>query len=73
MIVRLSTAQQIRLLDWSEAIGRGHVAAGCEPPGYELVITVAEPYMTTARAESGSDRIELGDVDIELDPTAVGA
>jgi hypothetical protein len=67
MLIRLSHEQELRLLEWSATIGRAHASAGCEPPGYVLIVEVAGPYGASARAESGSSEIELGDVTVELE------
>jgi hypothetical protein len=66
MLIRLSLDQQARLLEWARTITEAHVAAGCEPPGYELIINVAGPYGVSATASSGSSVIDLGGVSLDL-------
>jgi hypothetical protein len=67
MLIKLSRQQELQLLEWAAEIGRAHASAGCEPPGYQLIITVAEPYGSSAEAVCGSARIDLGEVSVELD------
>jgi hypothetical protein len=67
MLIRLSKQQESELLKWASSIASSHVEADCEPPGYELVITIAEPCTTTARAECGAASLSLGEVAVEFE------
>jgi hypothetical protein len=66
LIIRLSPEQQHDLLEWSERITAAHVGEDCLPPGYELIVSVSSEF-ATAEARCGSQRLDLGDVDVSLE------
>lgn len=66
MVITLTLEQQTQLLAWAGRITEDHINAESMPPGYTLHIEVGAPFPPDAWARCGSDRIELGDVDIKL-------
>ena len=66
MHIRLSREQTKSLLEWAGKITAAHVEADCEPPGYYLHIAVGGGYPSSIEAISGSGRLDLGDIDVDL-------
>lgn len=62
----LSREQTACLLEWVGKITTAHVEADCEPPGYYLRIAVGAGYPSSIEATSGSSRLDLGDVEVDL-------
>lgn len=67
MIIYTTTAQDSTLQDWYRQILRAHHDDGCEPPGFTLEIELGLPshYGISATAVCGSQRLELGDVEVK--------
>jgi hypothetical protein len=61
MRIELNPEQQRRLFEWAAKVTKAHVDAGCEPPGYELVISFG-PLENLAQAHSGTASLDLGEV-----------
>lgn len=66
MHIRLSRQQTQRLLKWAGRSTEDEVEADCEPSGYYLEINVGAGYPSTIEAISGSERLDLGDVDVSM-------
>lgn len=66
MHIRLSREQTKSLLKWARKITTAHIDADCEPPGYDLHIAIGGGYPSSVEAISGSSRLDLGDVDVDL-------
>lgn len=63
MIIRLSKKQQHDLLVWSGRITAAHFEEECEPPGYDLNISVTS-LGASAEARCGPEMLDLGDVEL---------
>jgi hypothetical protein len=70
MKIVLSAIQEGRLLEWVGLRMSEQVESGCEPSGYELVVSVCGPYGASATARIGKLAIELGEVEVQLLQTA---
>ena len=66
MHIRLSREQTECLLEWAGKINSAHFDADCEPPGYYLQVATGTGYPSSVEAISGSARLDLGDVDVDL-------
>ena len=66
MVITLTLEQQTQLLAWTRRITEDHINAELMPPGYTLHIEIGAPFPPDARAMCGSERLELGDVDVKL-------
>ena len=66
MHICLSREQTTCLLAWSRKITTAHVEADCEPPGYYLKVSVGAGFPSSIEATSGSSRLDLGDVEVDL-------
>lgn len=66
MKISLSPQQQAALFEWSSRTTEAHADEDCEPPSYTLEIHVSPALPTYATACSGSERIDLGEVEIEV-------
>lgn len=66
MHIRLSREQTKSLLKWAGKITTAHVDADCEPPEYYLHIAIGAGCTSSVEAISGSSRLDLGDIDVDL-------
>jgi hypothetical protein len=64
MIIHFSKQQQDDLSAWIGKINWAHFAEECEPPGYDLVISISHVGINSAEARCGSQTLDLGDVDV---------
>ncbi len=64
MIIRLSNQQKDDLSKWISKINWAHFAEECEPPGYDLVISISHVGINSAEARCGPQTLDLGDVDV---------
>lgn len=69
MIIRLSLAQERKLLEWSGRHTEAEVNADCLPSGYVLEISITGPFGEYAQARAGSRVLDLGPVEVELEMT----
>ncbi len=67
MIIRLNREQESRLLEWAGETTRAHTDADLEPPGYALEIDILPALGAYAEATCGNSRIDLGEVDMQLE------
>ena len=67
MIIQLSKQQQTDLLEWSAKINWAHFEEECEPPGYDLVISVSHIGENYAEARCGSQVLDLGEVEVSIE------
>lgn len=65
MLIKLSPAQEAQLMVWARQNAGAEVAAGCEPAGYDLNITISS-MGSQAEARWGSAALELGEVHVQL-------
>ena len=61
MLIKLSQEQEECLLSWSGKIVEENINSGCEPPGYELIISISS-FGQEAEAVCGAERLDLGDI-----------
>lgn len=66
MKIVLSAVQESRLLGWVGLKMSEQLESGCEPSGYELVVSVCGPYGASATARIGKLSIDLGEVEVQL-------
>lgn len=66
MKILLTAAQQESFLTWARQITSAEVDAGCEPSGVRVEVTFGGPFGNHAEAVAGSQRLELGSVEVEL-------
>ncbi len=63
------TAEQVK--NANEFLGRinwAHLQEDCEPPGFDIVISVAGPFGQRAKILCGKQSIDIGDVAVEPRP-----
>jgi hypothetical protein len=62
--INFSAAQILKINDWIGKINFAHLHEESQPPGFEIVISFAGPFGQWADAVCGSEKIELGEVEI---------
>jgi hypothetical protein len=67
--ITLSHEQKITINEWIGNINIGHLNEECEPPGFDIVITVAGLYGTWAKVKCGNNELEIGEVEITPSPS----
>ena len=66
MNINFSIEQQAALLNWVANITSSEVDSNIEPSGYCLEIFICPPWPEQACAVKGSNRLDLGDVQLNL-------
>ena len=65
----LSHEQKTTINEWIEKINISHLNEECEPPGFDIIITVAGFYGTWGKVKCGNSELEIGDIEITPSPT----
>lgn len=66
MKIVLSAVQESQLLEWVGLRMSEQLESGCEPSGYELLVSVCGPCGASATARIGKVSMDLGDVEMHL-------
>lgn len=66
MLIRLSTEQECRLLQWAGLFTEAEMSSDIEPSGYEIRVSIAPGLGCFAEAIKGAYVLELGEVEVVL-------
>ena len=66
MLIRLSTEQECRLLQWAGLFTEAEISSDIEPSGYELRVCIAPGLGCFAEAVKDACVLELGKVEVIL-------